>query len=33
VGVSERCVRAEELEPTGLVGRDQHLQKHAPEQP
>jgi len=28
VGISERCVRAEELESADLVGRDQHLQAH-----
>ncbi len=33
VGVGERCVRAEELELVGLVGRDQHLQDQASEQP
>ena len=33
VGIGERCVRAEELEPAGLVGRDQHLQDQASEQP
>jgi hypothetical protein len=32
-GVGERRVRAEELEPAGLVGRDQHLQDQASEQP
>jgi hypothetical protein len=26
-GISERCVRAEELESAGLIGRDQHLCK------
>src|ERR1700731_2353946 len=33
VGISERCVRAGELEPAGFVGHDQHLQDQAPEQP
>ena len=33
VGIGERCVRAEELEPAGLVGRHQHLQDQASEQP
>ena len=33
VGISERCVQAEELEPTCLVGGDQHLQDQASEQP
>jgi hypothetical protein len=33
VGAGERRVRAEELEPAGLVGRDQHLQDQASEQP
>jgi len=33
VGVSERCLRAKELESAGLVGRDQHLQDQASEQP
>ena len=32
-GIGECCVRAEELESAGLVGRDQHLQDQASEQP